>query len=180
MIINIGSLNPTKIAAVREVVAQYDSLRDAIINNVEVASGVSKQPRTVNKTIIGAENRAHHAFIGCDYSVGLESGLFCVPEITSPSRWMNFTVCSIYDGVAHAIGLSPAFEIPPAMARLILEQRCEMDDAVYQLGLSPDTRIGYGDGFIGILTHGTITRKDYMKPAIQMALARLQNRELYR
>ena len=47
------------------------------------------------------------------------------------------------------------------------------------MDLSADKRVRYGDGFIAILTTGAITMKQYMKPAIQMALTQIQNKELY-
>jgi len=179
MIINVGSVNPTKVEAVKEVVLKYDFLKGVVIKSFRAASNVSNQPKTVDETTIGARNRARHSFKDCDYSIGLESGLFCIQDI-GLKRWMNVTVCAIYDGTRYAVGFSPAFQIPQAMATLILKEGCEMDEAVHQMGLSKDKRVGYGEGFIGILTNGKITRKEYMKPAIEMALAQIQRKELYK
>lgn len=179
MIINVGSVNPTKLQAVREVISQYDLFKEAEVIGVKVSSNVSDQPRTIDETVVGARNRAKKAFNSCDYSIGLEAGLFCVPESIPPLRWMNFTAVVIYDGQHYAVGFSPAFEIPPKMAKFIAQEGCEMDEAVHRMGLSSNNRVGYGEGLIGILTQGLVTRKDYMKPAIQMALAQLQSRDLY-
>lgn len=178
MIINVGSVNPIKIEAVKEVVLEYDFLKGAVIKGFKAASNVSSQPKSIDETATGARNRARHIFQDCDYSVGLESGLFCIQEI-GLKRWMNFTVCAIYDGKHYAVGFSPAFQIPQAMATLILKEGCEMDEAVHKMGFSKNKRVGYGEGFIAILTKGAITRKEYMKPAIQMALAQIQSKELY-
>jgi inosine/xanthosine triphosphatase len=179
MIINVGSVNPTKVGAVREVVLNYDFLKDAVVEGVEVASDVSVQPLSVEETVAGAQNRARNAFKKGDYGVGLESGLFSFVDVGRSLRWMNITACAFYSGEQYAVGFSPAFQIPPVMAEIMLREKCEMDEAVHQLGLSSETRVGYHDGFIAILTQGLITRKEYMKPAVQMALVQLQHKERY-
>jgi len=76
MKIVVGSTNPSKIAAVREVFSTYASFEDAEIIGVNAASEVSDQPKTSAETIQGAINRANNAYnhAKCDYSIGLESG----------------------------------------------------------------------------------------------------------
>ena len=180
MIINIGSVNPTKIEAVKEIILRYDFLKDTVINEIESPSNISPQPKSIEETVTGAKNRAKNVFSGYNYSIGLESGLLSFVDIEMEfPRWMNFTACAIYDGKHYAVGFSPAFEIPPVMARFILEKGCEIDEAVYQMGLSTEKRVGYKKGLIAILSKGLLTRKDYMKPAIEMAMIQLQSKELY-
>ena len=49
----------------------------------------------------------------------------------------------------------------------------ELDPAVRRAGLTEDPRIGYGQGIIGILSRGRVTRADYSRPAVSMALVRM-------
>ena len=92
---------------------------------------------------------------------------------------MDFCACSIYDGKEHSIGLSCAFEFPKKVTEMIYEQGITANDAFYNIGLTTNKKIGSADGAIGILTKGRVTRKDYTKQAVQMALIHLENKNLY-
>ncbi len=154
-----------KVKAVREVAALYDFLRDAEVYGADVASGVLEQPQTLEETMQGAKNRARGAFKNCEYSFGLESGLFLAGE-----RWMDHTVCVIYDGQKYAVGFSPAFEVPGKVMQYVLEEKLDLDQASYRAGLSAEKRVGRLGGLVGILTQGVMDRKEYMKPAVIMAM----------
>ncbi|GAB6096748.1 inosine/xanthosine triphosphatase [Desulfatiferula olefinivorans] len=171
MIIMIGSKNPNKIQAVTDAFCMFEPFRGARFTGVSAPSGVSDQPLGLEETITGAGNRAKNAFNGCDFSVGLESGLVPVP--LSRTGYMNLSACAIFDGADLYLGLGPAFELPEAVTRLVTEHKLELDEAILRAGVSTNPRIGYSEGIIGILTQGVITRKDYMTPAVSMAMARL-------
>lgn len=171
MIVTIGSKNPNKIQAVTDAFRMFEPFTDAHFTGVSVPSGVSDQPLGLEETITGAGNRAKQAFAECDFSVGLESGLTPVP--LSRSGYMNLTACAIYDGTSLYLGLGPAFELPEAITRLVVDDKLELDQAIFSAGFSKNPRIGYSEGIIGILTGGVITRRDYMTPAVSMAMARL-------
>ena len=115
MIIHVGSQNRVKGEAVREVLTNYDFLSRAEVIGVSVDSGVAFQPLTLDETILGAKTRAIRSFPGSEYSIGLESGAHRIMD----ERYMELTICSIYDGKRHSLGYSSAFEIPPQMARLL-------------------------------------------------------------
>ena len=51
-----------------------------------------------------------------------------------------------------------------------MEDGLELDPAVRQAGLTDNERIGYSQGIIGILSGGRVTRLDYSRPAVSMAL----------
>ena len=178
MIIRVGSENGNKIEAVRQVIECYDFLKNAKIEGCKVNSGVSGQPSSLEETIEGAMNRAENAFQNCTYSIGLESGMIPV-QVGKSKRYFEHTVCSIYDGKKHGLGFSPAFELPIKAVDLIIYCGFTLEEATKELGLTNNPQIGKAEGIIGILTQGKVTRMDYTKPAIQMAIIHLQNPELY-
>ncbi len=172
MIITVGSLNPVKLGAIREVMA--GRFPDARFEPVAVDSGVSVQPLGLEETLRGAKNRARAAFVlagSCDLSVALESGLIPVPE--TRTGYMNLTACAIFDGQEMYVGLGPAFELPDEVTRLVVDEGLELDPAVRRAGLTDNARIGYAQGLIGILSQGRVTRQDYSRPAVSMAMVRM-------
>ncbi|MDP3900287.1 MAG: inosine/xanthosine triphosphatase [bacterium] len=177
MKITVGSKNPQKVAAVEEIIQEYDFLKNAAVDSVAAASDVSDQPTSLDETIQGALNRARNAFKNCDYSIGLESGLMKVPR--TKTGYMDFCAGAIYDGSQFHIGLSSCFEYPIEVTKLIIERGIEVDQAVHELGLSDNSRIGYSEGMIGWLTRGKLTRREYTKQALRTALIHLENKKLY-
>ena len=178
MIINVGSTNPVKIEAVRETLVLYPRIfEDFKIRPIDVTSGVSEQPKSLEETIEGAMNRAKKAVGYCDYSFGLESGLMEVPFTKTGS--MEFCSCVIYNGKNYALGLSSAFEFPIKVTQMIHDQGIDANEAFYKCGLTENPKMGSSEGAIGMLTNGKVTRKDYTKQAIQMALIHLEHKELY-
>ena len=172
MKVTIGSKNPNKFNAVKESFLMFETFEGATFQAKGAASGVSDQPVGYEETVRGARNRAdnaYNAYEDCDISVGLESGLVAIPH--TRTGYMNLTVCSIFDGADYFIGTGPAFELPEAITRLVVDGGLELDDAILKSGFTDNPRIGYSEGIIGILTKGVVTRKDYMVPAVSMALA---------
>lgn len=178
MKINVGSKNEIKVSAVREAVSGYSSLSRAQISAVEAPSKISEQPKSLEETIRGAINRAKGAFQNCDISFGIESGMMQVPY--TKTGYMDFCACVIYDGNECHIGLSAAFEFPREVTRLILEEGLDANQAFYKLGLTSNQKIGSAEGATGMLTKGRVTRKDYTKQAIAMALIHLENSDLFK
>lgn len=177
MKIIVASTNTVKVSAVREALGEYPILKEADIEGVAVNTGVSEQPKSLEETVQGAVNRAEAAFNGCDYSIGIESGLMKVPHTKSGS--MDFCACSIYDGKTHSLGLSCAFEFPKKVTDMINELGITANDAFYKVGLTDNKKLGSAEGAIGLLTKGRVTRKDYTKQAVHMALIHLENKGLY-
>lgn len=169
LVIRVGSLNPVKLGAIREVMSV--PFPQARFEPVPAPSEVSDQPLGLEETLRGAKNRARNAFADCTLSVALESGLIEVPG--SNTGYMNLTACAIYDGREMYLGLGPAFELPPEVTRLVVAEGLELDPAVRRAGLTENERIGYSQGIIGILSGGRVTRMDYSRPAVSMALVRM-------
>ncbi|MBI2452567.1 inosine/xanthosine triphosphatase [Candidatus Pacearchaeota archaeon] len=178
MIICVGSKNPVKVSAVKEVIGDY-FLRDSALYGVEVDSGVSKEPMSLEETVNGAANRARKAFEMqyCDYGFGIESGLMPVPM--SRSGYVDICACMIFDGFRTSLGLSCAFEFPQLVIDIIKKDKVDANEAFFRSGLTDDKELGYGSGAIGLLTNGRVTRIDYTKQAIQMALIQVEKRALY-
>lgn len=169
MIIRVGSANPVKLAAIRAVMGER--FPQAIFESVTVASGVPDQPLGLEQTLRGARNRATAAFAVTPtpgLAVALESGLVPVPQ--TRTGYMNLTACAIFDGREMYLGLGPAFELPDEVTRLVVHEGLELDPAVHRAGLTDNQRIGYSQGIIGILSQGRVTREDYSRPAVSMAL----------
>lgn len=177
MKINIGTLSPVKIKAIENVIAGYDRFSKAEINCQKAKSEVSDQPKTLKETIKGAKNRARNAFIACDLSFGIESGLMKIPE--TKTGYMNASVCAIYDGNDYHLGLASCFEYPKEVVKLVLEKGLEISDASKEIGLTTKKKVGYEEGTIGLLTHGRLCSIEYYEHAVINALIHLENPELY-
>lgn len=166
--VKIGSQNPVKVEALRETILDYPQLAELEVQAVDVSSGVYKQPKSLEETIEGAINRAKNAFGDCRYSFGVESGLMAVPY--TKTGYMDVCVCAIFDGNEYHLGLSSAWETPKRVAQYMLDEGLDMNEAAYKAGLSDNPRVGYAGGLVGIMTKGRITRKEYTKEAIRMAM----------
>ncbi|MFA6354419.1 MAG: inosine/xanthosine triphosphatase [Candidatus Paceibacterota bacterium] len=177
MKIVIGTKNSTKIAAIKEIISDYNFFKNADVSSIETESGVGDQPKSLEETIRGAQNRAKNVFKNCNYSLGIESGLMKVPE--TKSGYMDVCVCAIYDGKNFHLGLSSAFEYPKEITKLIIEDNLDATQAANKSGLTENPKLGSAEGIIGIITKGRITRKEYTKQAIRTALIHLENPELY-
>ena len=167
--IHVASLNKNKINAVREVFPSYE------VRGISCKSGVREQPIGLSEIIEGAVSRAKAVFGNSEYSVGIEDGIAEVPE--TRSGYMNFCACAIYDGERIYLGLGPAFEYPPECTRRVVDEGITISEAFIPITEKPD--IGYEEGIIGWLTNGKISRKDYTKPAVEMARIQLDNAALY-
>lgn len=172
----LGSMNPIKKKALAEALLECKRFSKIEILSFDADSGVSSQPMGFEDTLLGARNRASASW-SADFSfgVGIESGIIPVP--LTKSGYMNLTSCVFFDGKEFFTGLGPAFELPEAVVKCILEEKMELDSAIKAAGLSNNPRIGYSEGLIGLLTKNVITRMHYTKPAIHMALATIPHAE---
>lgn len=168
MLIKIGSKNRPKVGAVEEAIINYSSIEDPKFISVSAPSDVSEQPTSFDETIQGAINRAKNAFGDCDLSVGIEDGLMEVKYVRS--GYMNFAVCAIYDGDGVYLGFSPAFEHPFKPAKLIFGEKLDLNQAYLKAGLTDNPNLGAAEGVLGLLSNKKITRQEYTKYGVIMAL----------
>ncbi|MBI2102657.1 inosine/xanthosine triphosphatase [Candidatus Woesearchaeota archaeon] len=172
MNINIGTDNPTKIQALTEVIQEYDLLCAAMVIPSRVDSGVGDQPLTLDQTMLGAQNRAKAAYRNCHFSVGIESGFLEAP--LANGGLMEVTVCAVYDGKNVHYGFSSGFNCPEDILAFV-KQGKNLNDAAYLAGYTPNPEVGKAEGIIGVLTRGRVTRKEYTKQALRMALIHVEN-----
>ena len=134
MKIIVGSKNQVKVGIVQEIVKEYPKLAKAEVTGVEVPSGVSDQPLSLEEIMEGAINRAKGAYQSseCDYSVGIESGLHQVPR----AGYLESTACIFYDRKNIYPGLSASFPCPKNVIDLILNKGLNLSEASYQAGLT--------------------------------------------
>ncbi|MDP3999017.1 MAG: inosine/xanthosine triphosphatase [bacterium] len=171
MKVKVGSTNNAKVSAVKEILVSYKDFAQAEVLGVKTESGVSDQPKSLEETLTGAMNRAKSAFLDCDYSFGIESGLMAVPF--TKTGYMDFTACAIYNGKIFHLGLSPAIECPEKLMHYVLNENLNFNQACFKAGLTEDREIGSKEGMLSLITHGRINRKEYVRQAVIMAMAKL-------
>ena len=94
--------------------------------------------------------------------------------------FMEVGACAIYDGTNFFLGLSPAFEWPQKVTDLILNNKADGSQAFKQLGLTKHEKLGAVEGgIVGVLTGGKLTREDFTKYSIIMALTQLEKPEFF-
>ena len=177
MIITVGSKNPTKIAAVTNLLTGHPLFDGAVVKAVDVANEEFGHPKSLEDTVHGAKQRALHCFKNCTYSIGIESGMIKSPD--AKSGYFETTVCAIFDGSQYHLGLSPSFEWPTEVVKLIL-QGMDGSQAFKKIGLTEHEKIGLAEGGIFILTHGKINRVKINELAVMMALIHLENPDYYK
>lgn len=177
----VASANPVKVEAVAETLHHYPFLQPHLVHSVAVPSGVSEQPMTLQETIDGARHRAFGAFfeMPCHYSFGIESGIMQA-EAGNELQHYDICVCAVYDGQQWGQGLSCAFALPPMVSAMLQGHGLSLEQAMRRSGLSAQARLGQGEGAIGVLTGGRLSRKEYTKQAVMMALVPFEQAEHYR
>jgi inosine/xanthosine triphosphatase len=180
----VGSTNATKLAAAEQGFAALPRPAGQALEvaAVAAASGVAAQPMGDAETRQGARSRALGALAGspaCDFAIGLEGG--CSEEF---GELVCFAwVCVVRaprGGGAQAARESYArtasFALPRAVAELVRGgmELGAADDAVF-------SRVGskHGEGAVGLLTRGAITRTSYYAHAVTCALVPFISAEHY-
>lgn len=176
MNVALGTTNSIKIQAVEEVIENYSQFANANVYSFSVPSEINEQPLSLEETILGAKNRAKNAYAACNscnYSFGIESGLF--EANGTQTGFLEACICCIYDGANYCTGMSCGFEIPPNILALVLDKNRDLGQACYESGITTNSKLGSAEGLIGILSKGRIDRKEYTKQCIITALIQLEN-----
>lgn len=161
----VGSKNPVKVGAVREVIARI--WPNARVDAVSVPSGVSDQPLGDDETIRGALARASTAreVFGAELGVGIEGGV--VEEADGSMRTCAWAAVVGADG-AQGVGGSLAMPLPDSVAAMIREGT-ELGHAMDRLISEHNTK--QGQGAVGILTAGLVDRQRAYEVLVTYALA---------
>ncbi|WP_226481091.1 inosine/xanthosine triphosphatase [Natrinema amylolyticum] len=154
----VGSTNPAKIAAVERTLDRYEPT----VTAVDVDSGVDEQPRSIEETVTGAENRARRALAATDaeYGVGLEGGVARLEGTTGLSLIMW---CAVTDGDRIERGGGPTLRLPEAVAERLADGA--------ELGSVMDGLLGTEDlaeaqGAVGVFTNGLTDRPRALGEAV--------------
>lgn len=183
--IQAGTGNPAKLRgaslALRRVFGHKFRLRGH-----EEHTGVPAHPFN-QETFFGAKNRAHHAWkrangmranakkgakrhsgrvgnaIECDYSIGMESGLFELKR----GIFIDITVCCVYDGKEETYGTGMGFVVPTEIARRIRREDSDLSKVLREIaGISG---IGRKNGAIGYFSAGVLKRSEQIEQSVLCA-----------
>ncbi|MFI5296535.1 MAG: DUF84 family protein [Polyangiales bacterium] len=175
----IASENPTKIEAARAALAQYPRLAKEQLVSMAVPSQVRRQPMSLTETIEGATNRAYGALRAsplCDLAIGIESGVFLLPN-DRIKQLVGTCACAIAGrGKYPLVEMSSTWTLPWRVAELVLNGK-SVSEAALETGYTHQQDVGHYDGLIGVLSGGRLTRKTYMQEAVRNALMNMSPAE---
>jgi len=169
----VGSANPVKVQAVREVLRFIAP--EAVVAGIEVESGVASQPWGDEETIRGARTRAGAAreALATELGVGIEGGVVQLADGTLRTcAWAVVVDAQGREGV----GGSLAMLLPERVAVLVR--------AGMELGDAMDAVTGKVDvkrmaGAVGILTSGLVDRQEAYEVIVAYALAPFVSKEMW-
>ena len=169
--IAVGTENPVKIVAVRDVFEDLFKDEQVEVLGIPVDSAVSIQPFG-EEVIVGAVNRSLKSE-DADYGIGIEGGVFKLGD-----RWYNLGFVAIADkkGVI-GTGTSGWFECPePILEKL--KNGEELGTVMDRLTGRKGTK--RREGAVRIFTRGKVTRKEFYKHGLYMALIPFLNKKLWK
>lgn len=177
-IIAVGSENPVKISAVKNVMQKL--LGDLKIHGVRVSSGAPPQPMGLGQTLEGALNRATNALLevdNADLGVGIEAGLIEI-VLGEEMHYLDFQYCVIVDREGRiTFGAGPGFEYPPIVNQKVIKEKLEVGEVMEEItGIE---KLGEKMGAIGYLSHGLIDRTKLTEFSVIMAMLPRINTKLY-
>jgi inosine/xanthosine triphosphatase len=172
MKVNVGTHNPLKVRATRNVLEKIFSR--VVVDGIEVDSGVGDQPIGLDETIQGAVNRAQNAFMNVNLSVGIESGLLKTPY--SITGYLDLQWCAIYDGERITLGVSAGFEYPPAVLDEVLKGK-EVGEVMDRV--TGVEKLGQKTGAVSYLSRGLLDRTENTEQCVLMAMIPRMNEGVY-
>lgn len=174
MKVAVGSLNPTKVTAVKIAFEKAFPRESCEVIGVSVPSGVSDQPMSDRETLRGGTNRAKRALkkFNADFGVGIEGGLQKIGKEWYTSGW---AVIVSRDGVV-GTGSSIRMSIPPKLLELILNgtELGHANDIVFK-----QTNSKHASGHFGIMTNDNVTRTNAYRDGVFSALGRFLHPEVF-
>jgi inosine/xanthosine triphosphatase len=162
MKITIGSLNPTKVGAVKNIFKQF------VVEGLNVPSNVSDQPMTDHETMQGAINRGHNARIegNSEIGIGLEGGVIIENERLFLCNWGAL----VYEN--EVILASGAKILLPSEFIADLQNGTEL--AVLMERYTNEKDIRSKEGAVGIFTNGRITRTQIFEHICELLLGQYE------
>lgn len=169
MKIAIGTTSELKVRALKDALGKLNM--EAEIVSMKADSGISKQPFGYEDMITGAKNRAQKAAdeINPDFAVGIENGLVEIER-------NYFDIACIYIKSKEndeSVSFSSGICIPDWVIKEIKEKDTEGGEITKRL--SGDSEKDTGKYFSG----GMIKREEILSQTIQIAFAKIFNKEKY-
>jgi pantetheine-phosphate adenylyltransferase len=179
MRVQAGTDNPTKLSGARTALARVFGRKFRLAGHKE-DSRVSHHPFDA-ETFMGAENRARAAWKRangaagkgksakgsadgkCDYSLGIESGLFEIRK----GEFFDITICCMFDGQTATFGTGAGFCVPSWIAKKI---RGKSDLSRVMAEFAGVEGIGRKQGALGWFSDGAMHRADQVEQAVANAL----------
>ncbi|WP_433743796.1 DUF84 family protein [Falsibacillus pallidus] len=157
----IGSMNPAKVNAVKNVVS--NEIENIEVVSIDAPSGVSSQPFSDKETIDGAVNRAEFArkAAAADIGIGLEGGVVETENGLFLCNW-------------GALSFGKEMPIVAGGARILLPNEiAEKLRAGLELGPVMDQfcqrkDVGKGNGAVGIFTGGLVKRDEMFEHILKL------------
>lgn len=168
----VGSINPVKVEAVRNVCSKVFSFFEIV--PVDVDSGVMHTPIGEDEIIHGAMNRALNAskLVSGDLYIGMEGGIVKKFDFWFVSSW-----CAVYDlNGKWSFGCGGYMPLPKRVVDMVLKG-VELGDAIDVISGLSNTKLGIGA--IGVLTKNILTRRDSWETALIYALTYKISPEFY-
>lgn len=173
MKVAIGSKNPVKIQAVKNVIDKVWTNSEII--GIEVKHGTNIQPNTQKEAIEGALKRAQLALTqaNADYGIGLEGNTFDTEHGMFLDGWAAIVDKTGKYGVASC----GALMLPEKLAKEVRQGN--------ELGPATDKHYGHDnikqkEGTVGMLTNNMIKRTEGFERGVIYALAKFLNPEYYK
>ncbi len=183
MIFSVGTHNPAKLSAaelaIQQILSKFERQReDSIrIRQTSTSTSVPDMPLTIQDLMQGALERAlftYKAFPESDFALGLEGGVYRVPEQNAVflQSWAY-----AFNGKNGFFGSSVALPLPASITAPLFEQGLELSTVIDDLSGKEDVRSN--EGTFGILTRNLISRSSSFVMAITAALTPFFNRDYY-
>lgn len=180
----VGSLNPTKVNAVKAAFSRY--FKNFKVYNIKADSKVPNQPIGLNNIIEGAISRATQSLnymisekkiLQNIFGVGIEAGLAEIPY--TKTGYMDFQFCAIINEEKKiSLGSGIAFEYPKFVIDQILQNHDkEIGEIIGKL--AGNENLKNESGAISFLSKNIITRTEILTQAVICALLPFINENLY-
>ncbi len=183
MIFSVGTRNPAKVSAAEQAIKQIlnrfgrQAEKPVRINQTSASTSVPDMPLTIQDLMQGALERAlftFKAFPDSDFVLGLEGGVYRVPEQKAVflQSWAY-----AFNGKNGFFGSSAALPLPASITAPLFEQGLELSTVIDHLSGKEDVRSN--EGTFGILTRNLISRSDSFVMAVTAALTPFFNSDYY-
>ncbi|VVB99181.1 Phosphopantetheine adenylyltransferase [uncultured archaeon] len=175
--VQVATDNPTKLKGAGIALKRAFGKKFILAHHAE-DSRVSAHPFN-RETFTGAKNRAVAAWKranaskkkgtaagkdGCDYSLGIESGLF---SVLHTKMHIDITVACVYDGKKETYGTGMGFVVPEHIAHRIIAKKSDLSAALKEItGIE---KIGWREGALGWFSDGVMHRSEQIEAAVACA-----------